>query len=81
MMAEPEVPWVDTFPVGLLPPTQPNIRLGVLPPRRAFWRRTIAAPVRTFLCDESNAIPVDKVQKEDTSRPSSRGTRSSLTRS
>jgi len=57
--------WVDAYPVGLLPPTQPNIRLGVLPPRRAFWRRTIAAPVRTYLCDESNAIPADKVQKDN----------------
>ena len=62
-MGEPA--WVDAFPVGLLPPTQPNNRLGVLPPRRACWRRTIATPVRFFLCDESNAIPADKVQKED----------------
>lgn len=48
-----------------MPPTQPNIRFGVMPPRRLFWRRTWATPERTFLCDGSNAIPADKVQKDD----------------
>ena len=62
---EEEAPWCATFPVGLLAPPQANPRLGVLPPQGAVWRRTRTEPVLFYLCDKSNAIPANKVQKED----------------
>jgi hypothetical protein len=53
-----EVPWASTYP-KLLPPLRGDPRFGVLPPRRASWRRTAAGEF--FLANDVNAIPAAKV--------------------
>ena len=57
-----ENPWVAEYP-KMLPPPRGDPRFGILPPRRAFWRRTAGGDF--FLADESNAIPANRVQKDD----------------
>ena len=57
-----ENPWVAEYP-KMLPPPRGDPRFGILPPRRAFWRRTAGGDY--FLADELNAIPADRVQKDD----------------